>query len=116
MQIVLISADSISFLAEVLDKEPGAWAIAGPALCIAGVVFALSVWRWWLGPLIFPALLILGWAVTSELRDPAIGRAIWLESPLYFVVIAGAVAALVLAPLAGSYVAAVRGRRTHLRR
>ena len=112
--IVSISADSIPFLAEVLDKEPVAWAIAGPALCIAGIVFALSVWRWWLGPLMFPALLILAWAFTSELRDPQIGSAIWHESPLYYTVVAGAFVALVLSPLAGGFVAAVRGRRTPL--
>ena len=113
---MLSSVELIPFLAEVLDKEPAVWVIAGLALCIAGIVFALSVWRWWLGPLMFPASLILLWAVTSELRDPWIGRAIWQESPLYFVVVTGAFAALVLAPLAGSCVAAIRGRCPPLRR
>ena len=113
---MLHTADSIPFLAEVLDKASPAWVVALPAFLIAGIAFTLSAWRWWIGPLLFPLLLVLGWAVTSELRDPWVGPATWNESRLHFLVEAGAAVIMVVSSLAGTCTAAVCSLHARLHR
>ena len=89
-------------LAEVLDKEPGAWSLALPLLLFAVGAFCLSRWRWWFAPVLLPIAAILAWACTSELTDLFVGPAIWQESPAYFLLVNAAAVLAIIAPLAGA--------------
>ena|SRR5215813_1076661 len=91
-------------LYEVLDKEPPAiwfWKIFLP---VAVVGFILCRFYWQLIAIILPFTLLLGWAITSELREPFVGEAIYAESKVYiFQVYAGWLTA-VLFPCVGALI------------
>ena len=95
-------------LAEVLDKEPAAWSLAGPLLLFAIGAYCLSHWRWWFAPVLLPVAIILAWVFTSELTDSHVGPALWRESPPYFLIVSGSAVLAILAPLAGVGVCGIR--------
>jgi hypothetical protein len=72
-------------LAEVMDKEPTLPELFLIPVIVGVFTFLLIRWSRWF---FFPAFLLsflLGWAVTSEVRDPYVGPAIVREAGYYYI-------------------------------
>ena len=79
---------------EVMDKEPSLRAIWAGAAVLGLVGYAAARFRRWL---VLPALALIAvavWMQLGDLLDPHVGPAIMQEAGLWYVVQAGAAAAL----------------------
>ena len=83
--MLLLVMNILSFIFEVLDKEPSIRSIWMTYLFIAIAGFLLCRFRWHFIVLVLPVALFSSFVWLTELLDSYVGPAMWQESPSYVI-------------------------------
>jgi hypothetical protein len=101
--MLLLVMKILSFIFEVLDKEPSIQSIWMTYLLIAFVGFLLCRFRWHFIVLVLPVALIASYVWLTELLDPYVGPAMWSESRSYVIQSYAAMLIAIVFPCIGAF-------------